>query len=286
MDQHFELTNQGIADSLAGVESYAFRYYQGQLYANDVIGFNEVNGSEGIVQTVIDKIKQFCAWIVRKFKGLFQSKPIIFTVKTGSVLTIFNKVKYHSALDNYDFHGDSWKEFLGKMREKFDRVKLRLMVAVEQHKNFVKEIQELGKNPEVNFACLENVSETVFPNHVHNYIAEMDTVFSRLEKLDSAKQLSEACPGILYTNLKECFKMSDSMVTFRYYHDLLWKSNKLNEVIDKVIAPISDTKLQNTVAGTLTRLANMNLQFREGDREVVYSIASAIHKEKFWSKPK
>jgi len=67
--EHNELINQGIDDLVDGNESYAFRYMQGQLYANDIVGLNHLAGNEGLVGAIWEKIKQFCAWLVSLFTG-------------------------------------------------------------------------------------------------------------------------------------------------------------------------------------------------------------------------
>lgn len=68
--QHEQLITQGLDDLIDGNESYAYRYLKGQFYSQGVVVLGDINGMEGLFQTVWEKIKQFCAWIV----GLFSSK--------------------------------------------------------------------------------------------------------------------------------------------------------------------------------------------------------------------
>lgn len=68
--EHNQLITQGLDDTIDGNESYAYRYLQGQYFSNDIVSLSNVNGMEGLFQTIWEKIKQFCAWIA----GLFSSK--------------------------------------------------------------------------------------------------------------------------------------------------------------------------------------------------------------------
>lgn len=288
MDDHYELISQGVSDTLSGNESYAQRYYQGQLFSHDVVGFRHIDGTEGLFQTVMEKIKAFCAWVSKKIKSLFTTKPFFFTVKSGSILKCFHRVDEHNDLDNYEFKAEAWRSYVAKTRTHWEAIKLRLNNTVEQNLIMVKMFQELSKEPNVIFSNVTNLSETVFRGTVGQYIKETETMLDALEKMDSAKKLSDACQGILYTNLKTCFKMTDSMLQFTEYRDFAYDRDRfeLNKAMEKVLSGIEDQKLQTMVAGALTRMVNMNTSFRESSREVDYNVALSIHQPNFWTKKK
>lgn len=66
-----ELLTEGVSDYIDGNESYACRYLKGVMYSQgDGISLGDINGSEGFMETVWEKIKQFIKW----FLGLFSSK--------------------------------------------------------------------------------------------------------------------------------------------------------------------------------------------------------------------
>lgn len=69
MQDHNKLIDEGIVDYLNGNESYAARYYQGVLFSNGITSVNNVDGNEGLLATIWEKVKQFCAWFVGLFTG-------------------------------------------------------------------------------------------------------------------------------------------------------------------------------------------------------------------------
>ena len=62
--------NEGMDDLIEGNESYSMRYVQGLMFSNGACNLKDINGSEGLIASIMEKIKQFCAW----FAGLFSSK--------------------------------------------------------------------------------------------------------------------------------------------------------------------------------------------------------------------
>lgn len=69
--EHEELLETGTDDFIDGNESYACRYLRGVMYAaGDGISIGDINGSEGLMSSIWEKIKQFCSW----FAGLFSGK--------------------------------------------------------------------------------------------------------------------------------------------------------------------------------------------------------------------
>lgn len=70
-DEALDIANQGIADIFNGTESYAQRFMQGMLFANDAVSFKDVNGTEGLLSDVASKISQFVKWLWAKLKSVF-----------------------------------------------------------------------------------------------------------------------------------------------------------------------------------------------------------------------
>lgn len=66
-----EIVAKGIEDIFSGTESYAQRYMQGILFANDIVSLGDVNGSESLLQTINTKITQFVKWLWGKIKTVF-----------------------------------------------------------------------------------------------------------------------------------------------------------------------------------------------------------------------
>lgn len=90
------VTNQGIEDIFSGTESYAQRYMQGMLFANDAVSFNDVNGMEGLLSDISNKISQFAKWLWQKMKAvfdwLFGGKSYTIVIKEGrDVIDEYNK---------------------------------------------------------------------------------------------------------------------------------------------------------------------------------------------------
>lgn len=67
-----ELIATGSMDYLSGTESYAMRYFQGVLFSNSIVTLNQINGSEGLVDTIITKINNIIKWVWAKIKSIFE----------------------------------------------------------------------------------------------------------------------------------------------------------------------------------------------------------------------
>lgn len=129
------LIDEGIGDYLAGNESYAMRYFQGQLISNQIIGFNKINGSEGLLAAIGEKIKQFFKWVASIFtkekneaitKITVEPKNTTKGVKLNDAKLgeMIHKVKnmqagWNTHAKNYITENEGLAERTGKLKEQF-----------------------------------------------------------------------------------------------------------------------------------------------------------------------
>lgn len=71
--EHDDLIIAGVEDFLTNKDSYANRYYRGVLLSNNIIAYNDIEGNEGLIGTVISKIKQFVSWLWKKLTSIFKT---------------------------------------------------------------------------------------------------------------------------------------------------------------------------------------------------------------------
>lgn len=186
---HNQLITQGLDDAIDGNESYAYRYLQGQYFSNDIVSLSNVNGMEGLFQTIWEKIKQFCAWIA----GLFSSKK-----EAG---TTTKEVGLKTGLPKAD-----------KKVIKVTPVPAKKIKAAEPAPKAKPPTEEQKKSDQV-------------PMKVEEFLAELDKAHQELKK-EAAEEPKKVVPLIIKTqNLVVLYKTLGSISGKFAYHLKLARDN-------------------------------------------------------------
>lgn len=115
-----DLLYVGAKHYLAGVESYAFKYFQGCLFGQGNINFNQLTGTESLIASLGEKIKQFFKWLVNLFtkdKTEMLTKTTPFQYKGEPPSTETDKEKVVSLSGKFEALSKSWVSHIDNLLE-------------------------------------------------------------------------------------------------------------------------------------------------------------------------
>lgn len=176
----FEKAVEGGLDYLDGNESYAALYYRGQLFANDIIPMNQIDGMENFLDDVWAKIKQFFKWLASKFTG--KDTKTLTTEKA-------NGVKVNNVPANTKLKENAIKEITEKFKRIETQVKDLKPKIVPKNAELLKKSLELKeKHPEC-YSSLEYENEEAFEKAFDNLIDSAEKLVEKVQTIASAQAL-------------------------------------------------------------------------------------------------
>lgn len=279
-----ELIQQGVLDHLAGTESYASLYYQGQLFAQDIINLNHVNGSEGLIQTVWDKLVQFLKWLKNKIKSLFSSPKFAFEINLKDIPSLvkhFNKVGNHNQLSNYEVNEVEWKKEIEKVKQHITQINDKGEKLVVLNNSLIKEIDGLGVEPPIQ--GLDNLTEGSFKTVVDNFVADCNKVLQAMENANTPEAISNLCATVLRRNSSAKSTVLKAAVKFNKAK-YLWDTNsyEVDNQIKQILSHYGNEKDASKVGRVMTEVLNNQLRVCNELQTVGWDVAVAIHTGKFF----
>jgi len=244
------LIDEGIGDYLAGTESYAMRYFQGQLISNQIIGFNQINGSEGLLAAIGEKIKQFFKWLASIFTKEKNESIVKVTTATKPADT-----KSDQPLDVHKIEA---------LMDTFKSMKLAWFTSSNLYKTgneaLIDGIKKLKEEFPQSYSGVENLDNHKFNQSIDHVTDHLNGLSDKIAELKTVDQL------VNYSKSK---------------HEMLWRA--MIAVIDSrvkiapldVVKSLADSAYESAVKTRLSSITDEKDQKRVSDNLLALSRFSA-----------
>ncbi|WP_275276148.1 hypothetical protein [Klebsiella quasipneumoniae] len=220
-NDHIELVFDGLYDRISGNETYASRYLDGVIWANEPSNMF-VSGNEGFLDNVSDGIKKaweyikkFIASIKERFSSLLKSKRIEETAK-----------KVDEALKNNDF------ETSPEVKEKIDKTSKKI-------KQIISILNSVSEDVDTMKSYIK--SDALLSKLIHPYV---DVLVSEKDRLVKSLQIIDGKLDDKITRelLIKCLELIESLKGFSSKY--VTATNSLQFVISNIErAPQMDKEL-------------------------------------------
>lgn len=238
------LIDEGIGDYLAGTESYAMRYFQGQLISNQIVGFNKINGSEGLLATIGEKIKQFFKWIASLFtKDKNESLTKVAPPPTPSLKGAkLDTKKIEALMDQMKVMKEHWKN--------------NAQLYINSNEHLAEVTEKLKEEFPSAYAGVKNLQTNKFNEAVGHVTSHLDGLADTIASFTNSDQL------VAYTKGKQVMLWNAFIAVF---------DNRVKIDVLDAIKGISESNYETVMKGRISGIKEESDQKRVMDNLVAIS---------------